>query len=316
MSIIGPELNEHGFNDQNIRRVNMPPRMPGVERLGIFNGSFLLENRRLDLIDDPSIYPEGSILEIRNRRMVFGVEVADILVNFYIFQGIGDEFFWFGTDYLGRDLFTRMFRGARVSLFIAFVAVAANIIIGTIYGAIAGYFGGTVDMVLMRVCEVLNSIPFIVIMILFIMAFGTGIFSIIMAFVVRGWIGNAILIRFQVYRFKSREYVLAARTLGVPNRILLFRHILPNCLSPLITSAMMAIPSTIFFESFLAYIGLGLQAPEPSIGVMLAQGQRVLLHFPTQTLFPAILISVIVIAFNLLANGLRDALDPTMRGVI
>ena len=122
------------------------------------------------------------------------------------------------------------------------------------------------------------------------------------------------MVRAQFYRFKGREYVLAARTLGVPDMLLIFRHILPNSIGPIITSSMIAIPSAIFSESFLAYIGLGLQAPEPSLGVMLSRGQKVLLYFPSQLVFPAIVISLLMISFNLFGNGLRDAFDPTLRG--
>jgi oligopeptide transport system permease protein len=149
---------------------------------------------------------------------------------------------------------------------------------------------------------------------MFILLFGTGIISIILALTITGWIGTARLIRAQFYRFKGREYVLAARTLGVPDRTLIFRHILPNSIGPIITRAMISIPGAIFSEAFLAFIGLGLQAPKPSIGVLLSDGQKVLLQYPYQTLFPALLISLLMISFNLFSNGLRDALDPTQRG--
>ena len=197
---------------------------------------------------------------------------------------------------------------------IALLSVTTNIIIGVIYGAVAGYYGGKVDMVLMRFAEIIDAFPQIVIITLFIMYFGTGLFSIIMALVIKGWVPTARMIRSQFLRFKNREYVLAARTLGVPDMSLIFRHILPNSIGPIITRAMIAIPGAIFSESFLAFIGLGLQAPEPSIGVLLSEGQKNLLHFPYQVFFPAILISVLMISFNLFSNGLRDAFDPTMRG--
>ena len=143
---------------------------------------------------------------------------------------------------------------------------------------------------------------------------GSGVTSLILAMCVTGWIGTSRLIRAQFFRFKEREYVLAARTLGVPDITLIFRHILPNCIGPLITRAMIAIPGAIFSESFLAYIGLGIAAPEPSIGILLSDGQKVLLQYPYQTFFPAVLISILMIAFNMFSNGLRDALDPTKRG--
>ena len=178
----------------------------------------------------------------------------------------------------------------------------------------SAYYGGKVDIFMTHLAEVMDGMPYVVVTILFMLVLGAGIFSIILAMTVTGWIGTSRLIRAQFYRFKGREYVLAARTLGVPDRILIFRHILPNCVGPLITRSMIAIPGAIFSESFLAYIGLGIAPPNPSIGILLSDGQKVLLQYPYQTVFPAILISVLMIAFNLFSNGLRDALDPTKRG--
>jgi len=140
--------------------------------------------------------------------------------------------------------------------------------------------------------------------------------SIVLALTVTGWIGTSRLVRAQFYRFKGREYVLAARTLGVKDRALIFRHILPNAIGPIITRAMISIPGAIFSESFLAYIGLGIKPPNPSIGILLSDGQKVLLQYPYQTVFPAVLISLLMVSFNLFANGLRDALDPTQRGEV
>lgn len=315
LSIFGPGFNSYGFNDQDITRMNMPPRIPVLENLEIADGTRVLTNRRVENLSNPEKYPEGSIVEILNRRMVKNVEICDVRVNYYIYSDCPDDYFWAGTDYLGRDLWTRLCRGSRVSLMIALLAVFANILIGIVYGSIAGYYGGKVDLVMMRICEIIGAFPQIVVATLFIMFFGTGIFSIVMALIIRGWISTARMIRSQFLRFKSREYVLAARTLGVKDRALIFRHILPNSIGPIITKAMVEVPGAIFAESFLAYIGLGLQAPEPSIGVLLSEGQKVLLHYPYQTLFPAILISVLMISFNLFSNGLRDAFDPTMRGI-
>ena len=239
--------------------------------------------------------------------------MVDVKVDYYLYTGC-EETFWFGTDYLGRDLWTRLWRGTRISLFIAIISVLTNVVIGVVYGSVAGYYGGKVDMVMMRICEIIQSFPRVVIATLFIMVFGTGLFSIIMSLLISGWISTARMIRSQFYRFKDREYVLAARTMGISDRSIIFRYILPNSLGPIITSTMIAVPSAIFTESFLAYIGLGLQAPEPSIGVLLSEGQKVLLNYPFQSLFPGIVISVLMICFNLFGNGLRDAMDPTLRG--
>ena len=200
------------------------------------------------------------------------------------------------------------------SLLIAFISVICNVCIGIVYGSIAGYYGGKVDMIMMRITEIIGAFPEIVVVTLFILFFGTGILSIILCLVVQNWIGTARMIRSQFYRYKGSEYVLAARTLGVRDMALIFRHILPNSIGPIITRAMIAIPGAIFTESFLAYIGLGIRAPESSIGVLLSQGQKVMQQYPNQVFFPAVVISLLMIAFNMLSNGLRDAFDPTQRG--
>ena len=261
-----------------------------------------------------------SALEVINSIFISAAEIVCYCaivperIDTYIYSGYGDDYFWFGTDYLGRDLWTRVWRGCRISLIIAFAAVLTNVGFGVIYGSIAGYYGGMTDMVMMRFAEIVQAFPNIVVMTLFIMYFGNGLFAIIMALVVRDWVGTATLIRAQFYRFKDSEYVLAARTLGTKDAVLIFRHILPNAIGPIVTRTMIAIPSAIFAESFLAYIGLGIRAPEASLGVLLSHAQTVLLQYPYQTVFPAVLISVLMISFNLFGNGLRDAFDPTQRG--
>lgn len=315
LAIFGPGMNDHGYNEQNPDLINMPAKIPALAPLGIFDGGRWLQNRRVDTLDNTEKYPEGCILKTKNYQTIQGVEVCDVKVDYYKYMGLDDDFcFWMGSDYLGRDLWTRMWRGARVSLLIAFLSVACNITIGLIYGSIAGYYGGKADLIMMRIAEIIGAFPEVVVVTLFILFFGTGLVSIILALVVQNWIGTAKMIRSQFYRYKGSEYVLAARTLGEPDRSLIFRYILPNSIGPIITRAMIAIPSAIFTESFLAYIGLGIRAPECSIGVLLSQGQQVMMQFPIQVFFPAVVISILMISFNMLANGLRDAFDPTQRG--
>ena len=315
MAIIVPNITGYSYTEQNVAQQNLPPKIPGLEKLGIFDGSRVLTDRRKDKLDDTDRYPEGCIIEIFNEHDVKNVTMCDVKVDYYKYSGVADgEYHWLGTDYLGRDLLTRLFRGARISLIIAAVSVAVNLVIGVVYGAISGYCGGKIDIFLTHLAEVLDGMPYVVVTILFMLVFGAGMFSIILAMTVTGWIGTSRLIRAQFYRFKGREYVLAARTMGVPDKTLIFRYILPNCVGPLIIRAMIAVPGAIFSEAFLAYIGLGIAPPEPSIGILLSNGQSVLLQYPYQVIFPAVLISLLMVAFNLFANGLRDALDPTKRG--
>ena len=315
LSLLIPNITGYTYTQQNVAQTNMPPKIPGLEKLGIADGTYVLKDRRKDKLDDTDRYPEGSVLETLNEHEVNGVIMCDVKVDYYAFCGApADEYHWLGTDALGRDLMTRLFRGARISLLIAVITVFTNVFIGVVYGAVSAYYGGKVDIFMTHLAEGMDGMPYVVVTILFMLVLGAGIFSIILAMTVTGWIGTSRLIRAQFYRFKGREYVLAARTLGVPDRILIFRHILPNCVGPLITRSMIAIPGAIFSESFLAYIGLGIAPPNPSIGILLSDGQKVLLQYPYQTVFPAILISVLMIAFNLFSNGLRDALDPTKRG--
>ena len=314
-ALIVPLLTGYGYNEQNVNCKNMPPKIQGLEKLGIADGTRVMKNRKMANLEDPDMYPNDCVIEILREFEYKGVAMCDVKIDYYAFCGAAeDQYHWFGTDYLGRDLMTRLFRGTRVSLLIAFVSVITNVLIGVVYGAVSGYYGGKVDMILTHVAQVLDGLPYVVVTILFMLLLGSGVSSLILAMCVTGWIGTSRLIRAQFFRFKEREYVLAARTLGVPDMTLIFRHILPNCIGPLITRAMIAIPGAIFSESFLAYIGLGIAAPEPSIGILLSDGQSVLLQYPYQTFFPAVLISVLMIAFNMFSNGLRDALDPTKRG--
>lgn len=314
MAIFGPSMNKYTFNQQHPDYTYMPPRVQGLDKLGVFDGSRVLTNIRLDSLNDTERFPEGCIIGYSNEHEIRGVVLVDVEVDYYKYVGADEEYFWFGTDSMGRDVWTRLWRGARVSLIIAFTAVLADVVIGVIYGAIAGYYGGKVDMLMMRFCEILIAFPRVVVCTLFIMVFGSGMLSMILALVVRGWVPTARMVRAQFLRFRGREYVMAAETMGVPDRALIFRHILPNSIGPIITRTMVAIPSAIFTESFLAFIGLGLAPPEPSIGTLLSAGQKVMMQYPYLTLFPGLAISMLMIAFNLFGNGLRDALDPTQRG--
>lgn len=310
MSIFGPMMNEYNYKEQNVKLALMPARIPGIEKLGIFNGVKTI-NVRKDSIEEKY---KDSLVKIVKEYKVRDKDMATIKVDMYKYKEVQDKYFWFGTDSLGRDQWTRLWKGSRISLIIAILSMLVNIAIGVIYGAISGYYGGIVDLIMQRIIEIIGGIPLMVIVILFVLYYGPGIIPIALALCLTGWIGMSRMIRAQFYKYKGMEYVLASRTLGATDKTLIFRHILPNAMGIIITMSALAIPGAIFSESFLAYIGLGLQAPEPSIGVLLAEGQQVLLEHPHLTIFPALLISILMISFNLLGNGLRDAFDPTLRG--
>lgn len=219
----------------------------------------------------------------------------------------------FGTDDLGRDIFVRCWEGARVSLFIALIVSVLNGTIGILYGGIAGYFGGLADNIMMRFCELIASIPQMLWVILLILIMKPGVWPVIIAIGATGWIGMARLFRGQVFQLKEMEFVMASRTMGAGSLWIILKHLFPNALSPIITNMAFAIPSAIFAESFLSYIGLGLPLPTASWGTLASDGANKLLSQPYQLLFPALLICITMLCFNLMGDGLRDALDPKMR---
>ena len=220
---------------------------------------------------------------------------------------------WFGTDELGRDIFVRCWEGARVSLMIAFVVAILNGTIGILYGGIAGYFGGLADNLMMRFCELIASIPQMLWVVLLILVMRPGVFPIILAIAVTGWIGMARLFRGQVFQLKESEFVMASRTMGAGSIWIILKHLLPNSMSPIIISMANVIPGAIFSESFLSYIGLGVPLPTASWGALASDGANKLLTYPYQLFFPALLICITMLCFNLMGDGLRDALDPRMR---
>lgn len=220
---------------------------------------------------------------------------------------------WFGTDTLGRDLFVRCWVGARVSLAIAFITALINFTIGIFYGGVSGYKGGTVDNVMMRIIDVIFSIPSMLWIILLMVVMGAGFWTMILALSVTGWGGMARLVRGQVLQLREMEFVMAAKTLGADSKRIIAKHLIPNSMGPIIINLTFAIPGAIFTEAFLSYIGLGLPLPMASWGTLANDGAQVLLMFPYQLFFPSLLISITMLAFNLLGDGLRDALDPRLR---
>jgi oligopeptide transport system permease protein len=225
----------------------------------------------------------------------------------------------FGTDSLGRDMLARLMYGARTSLFIGIFAPLLFVLVGIIYGSAAGFVGGRVDSILMRFADFIVALPFLLFMILFKIAFGigpgeSGILPMVVALVLLDWPGTARLVRGQILQIREEGYIGASRLLGARTGYLVFRHMIPNTIGVILVTLTFAIPSVIFVEAFLSFIGMGVAPPTPSWGSMSNDGIRTMLSHPHELIFPAIFISVTVLAFNLLGDGLRDALDVRMRG--
>jgi oligopeptide transport system permease protein len=220
---------------------------------------------------------------------------------------------WFGTDDFGRDLWTRIWWGTRISLFIGITAALIDLVVGVLYGGISAYYGGKVDETMQRVIEIVVSIPYLIIAVLMIMVIGPGIPTIILAYAITGWVPMARLVRAQMLTLKEQEFVLAARTLGAgPWRIIL-RHLVPNALGIIIVQITFVVPTAIFVEAFLSFIGLGIRPPLASLGNLLSDGANYLRFYPHRLIYPTAVFSLILLSFNLLGDGLRDALDPKMR---
>lgn len=279
MSAIGPHINQFDGYEQDVSKGNLPPRIPVLEDMGIFDGS---------------------------------QEVGGVETNKYEELGI-EEYYWFGTDSLGRDLFTRVWLGTRVSLYIAVLAAAIDMLIGVIYGLVSGFKGGRTDNVMQRILEILSGVPNLIVVILMLLILQPGIMSITIAMVITGWIGMARVVRGQTLKLRDQEYMLASRTLGAKNNRLLFKHLLPNLSGVIIINTMFTVPSAIFFEAFLSFIGIGLQAPAASLGTLIEDGYKTFQFLPHLMVIPCIVISVILITCNLIGDGLRDAFDPKMR---
>ncbi|WP_066399480.1 oligopeptide ABC transporter permease [Cytobacillus eiseniae] len=278
LAIFGPYVNQHGYDEQDLTRANLPPKIPVLEHV-----SWLGLN---------------------------GMDIQG--VDRYEENGISENF-WFGTDNLGRDLWTRVWEGTRISLYIAFLAAIIDLIIGVAYGGISAYYGGKVDNIMQRIVEILVGIPSLIVIILLILVLQPGIISITLAMVITGWVGMARIVRGQILKLKEQEYVLASRTLGAKDRRLIWKHLIPNSMGPIIITTMFTIPTAIFTEAFLSFIGLGLQPPIASLGTLINDGYKLLRIYPHMLAFSSIIISMVMISFNLIGDGLRDALDPKMR---
>lgn len=229
-----------------------------------------------------------------------------------IFQPPGPEH-WFGTDKFGRDEWSRVWYGTRISLLIAVVAAALDLLVGVTYGSVSALLGGRTDAVMQRIIEVLIGIPNLIIVILLMMVMPAGIGTLIVAMSISGWVNMARLIRAEILKLKNQEFVLAARLLGTPNKQIILKHLIPNTVGIIVINTMFTIPSAIFTEAFLSFIGIGLQEPKASLGVLINSGFQVINSHAYLLFIPAVVIVLIMVCFSILGDGLRDAFDPQMR---
>ncbi|HWO78169.1 MAG TPA: ABC transporter permease [Bacillus sp. (in: firmicutes)] len=221
---------------------------------------------------------------------------------------------WFGTDDLGRDMFARVWEGARISIFIGLAAALIDLVIGVLWGGIAGYKGGKVDEIMMRIADILYGIPYLLVVILFIVLFEkVNLWTMIIAMTLIGWVSMAKIVRGQVLQLKTQEYVLASQTLGAKTGWIMFKHLIPNAMGPIIVTLTLTIPNAIFTEAFLSFLGLGISPPLASWGTMATEGVAAMQYYPWRLFFPAAFICITMLSFNVIGDGLRDALDPKLR---
>ncbi len=329
-AFLGPFFTPYSYSDQDLSIVNVPPLMK------VFNlpdGSKAHITPALTLI---GMDADGSLTgtlpmvrEERDKRMtIFDVNGTEVALYYggrtYVVadEETGDIYpsthVWnkdhiLGTDGLGRDILARLMYGTRVSLLVAFTAMLVNLAIGILYGGISGYLGGTVDTVMMRIVDVISTIPLTLYVILIMQIFGHGLQSIIIALGCVYWVDMARVVRGQVLSLKQQEFVLAARTIGSSAGTILKSHLIPNAMGPILVTATMLIPSAIFMEAFLGYLGIGLRPPLASLGTMCNDANANLRTSPHELLIPALVICLIMFAFNFVGDGLRDALDPKLK---
>lgn len=284
-----------------------------------------------DVLSEKSISFWGEVMRtfVRNKLAIVGMVILVTIALFAIFAPILSQYhysqqtgvynappsseFWFGTDNLGRDVFVRSWVGARISLLIGISAAVINLVVGVVYGSISGLAGGVVDNVMMRICDIISSVPDLLVIILLLVVLQQGLIPMIVALSITGWVRMARIVRAEVMSLKSQEYVLASRTLGATAGHLIRRHLIPNAMGSIIVTMTLQIPSAIFSEAFLSYIGLGVTPPLASWGTMASEGNEAILTAPWRLLFPALLISITIFGFNAVGDGLRDALDPKLR---
>ena len=263
----------------------------------------------------------------KNKRAVFGLIILVIVVLMAILGPVFSPFSYedqnialrnaaptaqhlFGTDKMGRDIYVRILYGARISLGVGIVAAIVNLILGTLYGGIAGYVGGKVDMVMMRVVDIIYSVPSMLYIVLIMLWLGAGVSSIILGISITCWIGTARIVRSQVKSLREQEFTMAAFVLGASPKRILIKHLLVNAMGPIIVNITLMVPQAIFTEAWLSFIGVGISAPKASWGTLCDAASELIMVYPMQTIYPLVAICLTIISFNFVGEGLERALDP------
>lgn len=327
-AVFGPMFCTHSYDEQQLGFVSVSPWLTVYEA-----GSklyYVPTSGKLILVEDGQLTQtiRSRQNDGMNKRYVFDLDGETVYLNyrnnpFTLEDAEGrvlptrrvlNRTYPLGTDGLGRDILVRLMYGARISLTVAFVATLVTLLIGILYGSLSGYLGGKVDLVMMRAVDIISSIPLTMYVILIMVLFGNGgLTSIIIALGSVYWVDMARVVRGEILTLKKREYVAAARTMGSSTGYILIHHLVPNAIGPIIVTATMQIPSAIFTEAFMSFIGLGVSAPMASWGMMCNDALETLQLAPYQLAFPAAAICLTMFAFNFIGDGMRDAFDPQMR---
>ncbi len=330
-ALLGPLFSPYSYSDQSLALSNIPPILHVTEAP---NGNYLYITPAMKIIQvgrDGKLL--GQLTKIKDddalRRISYALDADTAVYLDYTEKPVAmldangdrspaDQSVWntsylLGTDQLGRDILTRLMYGTRISLMVAFVAAAINMIIGILYGGIAGFAGGRTDAIMMRVVDIISTIPLMLYVILIKVALDSGLFSIIIALSSVYWVDMARVVRGQVLSLKQQEFIMAAKSIGSTSRTIMFSHLIPNTMGPILVTVTMLIPSAIFVEAFMSFIGIGIAPPMASLGTMCNDAMEALRSNPYQLFLPALTICLIMFAFNFVGDGLRDALDPKLK---